>query len=234
MKNYNWCAKDGNVWYKDCERCRLHYYCDCDFRFQTHSDAVQKADAIRASMGLPLFSENLDAMEKSIQQGERTQKANLYGRRIMKRPLHTKQENAKNEEEKHDSDLYYFIMAYFVAFVSSFILAYVLQFCAIMTEWFFGILGSFLGLGDGSAWAETAKDSFFYATYGQAYIYALVSQHLLFAWMCNIGNGKWASLVKWAIIIYFVIASIAIPQLFISVAIGPLFILFCFAITAKK
>lgn len=236
MKNYNWCAKDGKVWYKDCERCRLHYYCDCDFRFKTHPDAVQKADMIRAAKGLPLFSKDFDAMKTSLQQGERTKRANLYGKHNVNRELQNN-ENATSKKSKdgyREPDWKFLWSGYLSAFISSSILAYVLQFCAIMTEWFFGILSSFLGLDDGGSWAKTVEDSFFYATYGQSYIYALVLQHLIFVWMLGGSGNRWANVLRFVVTAYFTIASIAISQLFISVAIGPLFIFFCFAITAKK
>lgn len=233
MKNYNWCAKDGNVWYKDCERCRLHYYGDCDFRFKTHPDAVQKADMIRIGKGAPLFSKDFDAMKKSLQQGETTKKANLYGRSVVKCHLQPKQET-KKAENNNESNLGTLVYCFFAAFVSSLILAFILQFCAIMTDWLFGIISVFIGLDNGSSWAKTAEESFFYATYGQAYIYALVLQHLIIVWMFNEPHNRWTNILKWIVSAYFAIASIAMPQLFLSMAIGPIFIYFCFAITSKK
>ena len=256
MKNYNWCAKDGNVWYKDCERCRLHYYCDCDFRFETHPDAVQKADMIRAAQGRSLFSKDFDAMKRSVRQGEETKRANLYGRRrIAKYYPQAKQEKPKEYFGDIDfkwGDLWgagkkiktsngdycepewgVFWCGYFGAFFSSFILAYILQFCAIMTEWFFGILSVFFGASNSSAW-EPVEESFFYASFGQSYIYAIALQHLIFVWMLGGSGNRWANALRFVVTAYFALASIAIPQLFISVAIGPLFIFFCFAITAKK
>lgn len=191
---------------------------------------------IRAAKGLSLFSKDFDAMKVSLQQGDRTKKANLYGKQNVNKVLQ-RDENATSKKDKGEycepnwNFLWY---GYLSAFISSFVLAYILQFCAIMTEWFFGILSSFLGLDDGSAWAKTLEDSFFYTTYSQSYIYAIVLQHLIFVWIFGGIGNRLANALRLFVTTYFTIASIAIPQLFISVAIGPLFIFFCFAITAKK
>lgn len=142
-------------------------------------------------------------------------------------------EQENKQEKKSESDWETLWYVYFGAFLSSLILVFIIQLCAIMTAWFFDVLGWFLGVR-GSAWAETAEDSFFYTTDMQAYIYGVVLMQLFAVWVFGGEGNKWANVIRGIVTTYFIIASIAMPHLFLSVTVGPLFIWFCIRFVATK
>ena len=122
---------------------------------------------------------------------------------------------------------------FFASFVSSLILAFILQFCVLMTGWLFDIIGWLFG-AENHAWAQTTEDMFFFASYEQAYIYGIVLMHMIAVWAFGGIGNKWANVLRGIVTTYFVVASIAMPHLFISTAIGPFFIWWCVRVVATK
>ena len=120
-----------------------------------------------------------------------------------------------------------------LGFLVAFIAAPLLQFCAIMTDLFCGIFGIMSGAIGSEVWAEETKNSFFYVNYWQAYAYAVALWQMAIIW-CEKGDSMWRSVLKIIITTYFAVVSMIIPQLFLSMAIGPIFIFFCFTVTAKR
>ncbi len=229
-----WCSKELEPKYSNCSTCEygcsLHDKCSCRHSF--HADAVRECDMKRRVKGIPLISEDFDLMKENFRQKELVEKTHPISAlsRSEQMKLEALERVKKEKHSNNTSDFESVLRNIGIAFLIGFPAAYLFQICQIITEFLFGVTDTFLGNYDYSL--ETNKA--FYSSFWERYLYCVSLISMLSVWAEGKTSDENVKMLQYVVTAFFIIMSVLCPNLFISIIIGPLFIVFGLLFTAKR